>query len=183
MKTTTLADRRTNRTQGQTQREPKVCPCRHPKHWRCERHSRPEGHSGAKKVKMIHEGRKERIGLPKGEASRDVSQKKVDRSTLQLRPLTATGDLGLGLGIWDLGLLRGSRKATSVIAMSDVTLSLFLTFIFGVCQTVTRCVMSRRTCGGSNTSSCCCGCSWLSCRWLFIRWWGTVGNRNGPNVG
>jgi hypothetical protein len=34
---------------------------------------------------MIYEGRKERIGLPKGEARRDVSQKKVDRSTLQLR--------------------------------------------------------------------------------------------------
>ena len=38
-----------------------------------------------------------------------------------MRPLTAMGDLGLGLGIWDLGLLRGSRNATSVTAMSDVT--------------------------------------------------------------
>jgi hypothetical protein len=45
----------------------------------------------------------------------------TDYPDLSTRTLTATGDLGLGLGIWDLGLLRGYRKATSVTAMSDVT--------------------------------------------------------------
>ena len=37
-------------------------------------------------------------------------------------PLTATRDLGLGLGIWNLGLLRGSPEVTSATAVSYVNL-------------------------------------------------------------
>jgi hypothetical protein len=69
---------------------------------------------------------------------RSIVERTASKTSIeQAWPLTATWDLGLGLGIWNLlGLLRGSREVTSVTAVS---------FIFGACQTVTRCVMSRRT--------------------------------------